>query len=220
MSKPLIRLEGITKSYQNRIILDNINLEVNEGDYISIVGKSGAGKSTLLNIIALFDKFDFGNYYYEGNLINNDRKLKDNIRKKIGFVFQTFCLIDKFTVKENVLMPLEYRSEECYEDLLKNYDRILTELGIKELENKNVEFLSGGERQRVSIARALIINPDIIIADEPTGSLDEKSRNEVLDFLSYYNNTGITVIIVTHDKYVSSVTKKIVKLENGKLQYV
>ncbi|RKX60823.1 MAG: macrolide ABC transporter ATP-binding protein, partial [Thermodesulfobacteriota bacterium] len=198
-------------------VLRGINLTVSEGDFLAIMGPSGGGKSTLLNIIGLLDKPTSGKYFFEGQEVSkfNKNKLAYLRNKKIGFIFQAFYLVPWATVLENVLMPLIYRGNITQKDK----DRamfLLEKLNLADKANFKPAELSGGQQQRVAIARALINNPKLILADEPTGNLDSKSGQEVMDIFENLNNQGITIIIVTHDPEIAKRAKKIKFLKDGK----
>jgi len=219
--KDFIILQDIKKVYQVGKnfyeVLRGINLTVSEGDFLAIMGPSGGGKSTLLNIIGLLDKPTSGKYFFEGQEVSkfNKNKLAYLRNKKIGFIFQAFYLVPWATVLENVLMPLIYRGNITQKDK----DRamfLLEKLNLADKANFKPAELSGGQQQRVAIARALINNPKLILADEPTGNLDSKSGQEVMDIFENLNNQGITIIIVTHDPEIAKRAKKIKFLKDGK----
>jgi len=219
--KDFIILQDIKKVYQVGKnfyeVLRGINLTVSEGDFLAIMGPSGGGKSTLLNIIGLLDKPTSGKYFFEGQEVSkfNKNKLAYLRNKKIGFIFQAFYLVPWATVLENVLMPLIYRGNITQKDK----DRamfLLEKLNLADKANFKPAELSGGQQQRVAIARALINNPKLILADEPTGNLDSKSGQEVIDIFENLNNQGITIIIVTHDPEIAKRAKKIKFLKDGK----
>lgn len=221
MVKDFIILQDIKKVYQVGKnfyeVLRGINLTVSEGDFLAIMGPSGGGKSTLLNIIGLLDKPTSGKYFFEGQEVSkfNKNKLAYLRNKKIGFIFQAFYLVPWATVLENVLMPLIYRGNITQKDK----DRamfLLEKLNLADKTNFKPAELSGGQQQRVAIARALINNPKLILADEPTGNLDSKSGQEVIDIFENLNNQGITIIIVTHDPEIAKRAKKIKFLKDGK----
>ncbi len=221
MVKDFIILQDIKKVYQVGKnfyeVLRGINLTVSEGDFLAIMGPSGGGKSTLLNIIGLLDKPTSGKYFFEGQEVSkfNKNKLAYLRNKKIGFIFQAFYLVPWATVLENVLMPLIYRGNITQKDK----DRamfLLEKLNLADKANFKPAELSGGQQQRVAIARALINNPKLILADEPTGNLDSKSGQEVMDIFENLNNQGITIIIVTHDPEIAKRAKKIKFLKDGK----
>ena len=218
----MIRLENVTKRYLmgDNVVkaLDGIDININEGEMVAIVGPSGSGKSTLMNIIGCLDVVTDG--LYELNKISikeyDQDELADIRNQQIGFVFQQFNLLNNFTAIENVMMPMTYaklpkqKREEKAEELLN-----LVGLGDR-MDHKPTE-LSGGQQQRVSIARALANNPAIILADEPTGALDTATGHEVLNQLKKLNQSGKTVIIITHDLEVAKNTNRIITLRDGKV---
>ena len=218
----MIRLENVTKRYLmgDNVVkaLDGIDININEGEMVAIVGPSGSGKSTLMNIIGCLDVVTDG--LYELNKISikdyDQDELADIRNQQIGFVFQQFNLLNNFTAIENVMMPMTYaklpkqKREEKAEELLN-----LVGLGDR-MDHKPTE-LSGGQQQRVSIARALANNPAIILADEPTGALDTATGHEVLNQLKKLNQSGKTVIIITHDLDVAKNTNRIITLRDGKV---
>lgn len=218
----MIRLENVTKRYLmgDNVVkaLDGIDININEGEMVAIVGPSGSGKSTLMNIIGCLDVVTDG--LYELNKISikdyDQDELADIRNQQIGFVFQQFNLLNNFTAIENVMMPMTYaklpkqKREEKAEELLN-----LVGLGDR-MDHKPTE-LSGGQQQRVSIARALANNPAIILADEPTGALDTATGHEILNQLKKLNQSGKTVIIITHDLEVAKNTNRIITLRDGKV---
>ena len=206
----MIKLENISKSFNDKIVLDNINLEIKNGEFVSITGNSGRGKSTLLNIIGLLEKPDSGNVIIDNKNIKYDNeKLCNEIRgKEIGFVFQFFHLIPKTTVKFNLEVGLIYNKSKNTYDIKK----ILEELKIENLINTKVDVLSGGEKQRVAFARAIINNPKILICDEPTGNLDEMNSDIIMDLLKKENQKGRTIIVITHDMRVARQADRIIEL--------
>jgi cell division transport system ATP-binding protein len=200
MSQPILSLKNVTISQQENVILSNINLEVNPGEFIYIIGKTGTGKSTLMK--ALYADLPLAEG--EGRIVDFDlATLKEDdipfLRRKIGFVFQDFKLLPDRTVKENMLFVLKATGWEDKEAIQNKIDEVLDKVGMKEYADKMPHQLSGGEQQRVAIARALLNNPELILADEPTGNLDPQTSIEVLDVLRKINATGKTVIMATHD---------------------
>lgn len=220
MVKKLVILKDITKTYQTGKVayqvLKGISLEVEEGEFLAIMGVSGSGKSTLLNIIGLLDKPDSGIYILDGQEVSQltKKELAYLRNRKIGFVFQAFYLVPWATALENVLLPLLYRGKINKEDEKKAVE-LLKRLGLEKRINARPSELSGGEQQRVAIARALITNPKLLLADEPTGNLDSKSSQEVMNIFKELNENGITIIMVTHDPEIANFAKKIKIIKDG-----
>jgi len=218
--KKLVILKDITKTYQTGKVayqvLKGISLEVEEGEFLAIMGASGSGKSTLLNIIGLLDKPDSGIYILDGQEVSQltKKELAYLRNRKIGFVFQAFYLVPWATALENVLLPLLYRGKINKEDEKKAVE-LLKRLGLEKRINARPSELSGGEQQRVAIARALITNPKLLLADEPTGNLDSKSSQEVMNIFKELNENGITIIMVTHDPEIADFAKKIKIIKDG-----
>ncbi|MEB3150827.1 MAG: ABC transporter ATP-binding protein [Sphaerospermopsis sp.] len=218
----IIRLENIFKVYgmgETEVhALNNINLAINEGEYCAIMGPSGSGKSTAMNIIGCLDRPSSGNYYLDNiNVAQmNDQDLAHIRNKKLGFVFQQFHLLPQLTALENVMLPMVYsgvkpaeRKERATEALIK--------VGLEKRLNNKPTQLSGGQQQRVAIARAIVNRPVVLLADEPTGALDSRTTQEVLDIFGELNSTGITVVMVTHETEVASQTNRIVWFRDGKV---
>jgi len=218
--KKLVILKNITKTYYTGKVayqvLKGISLEVEEGEFLAIMGASGSGKSTLLNIIGLLDKPDSGIYIFDGQEVNQltKKELAYLRNRKIGFVFQAFYLVPWATALENVLLPLLYRGKINKEDEKKAVE-LLKRLRLEKRINAKPNELSGGEQQRVAIARALITNPKLLLADEPTGNLDSKSSQEVMNIFKELNENGITIIMVTHDPEIADFAKKIKIIKDG-----
>lgn len=219
----MIELKNISKSYnlgeQELKVLDNINFKVQKGEFVSIIGPSGSGKSTMMNILGLLDVADSGEYLLDKRSIKdaNDSILADIRNKKIGFIFQSFNLLPKMNALENVQVPLMYRGMNKKESQKRAYE-ILEKVGLKGREKHMPSQLSGGQQQRVAIARALIGEPEIILADEPTGALDSKTGNEVMELLQELNREGQTIILITHDISIANRANRIVKMMDGKLE--
>jgi ABC-type lipoprotein export system ATPase subunit len=184
-------------------VLRNINLSIEAGDYISIMGPSGSGKSTLLNMIGLLDRPDLGELFFSGiDTVNLSEEIRTEIRRDaIGFIFQNFQLIPRLTALENAELPLVLAGVSKAKRL-ERVTKLFEELGIQERMHHLPKQLSGGQLQRVAIARAMVMSPKILLADEPTGNLDQKSGGEVIDVLEALNQKGITLIVVTHDKHL------------------
>ena len=216
----LIELRDVNKTYNNGQplhVLKGINLNIDKGEFVSIMGASGSGKSTLLNILGILDNYDTGEYYIDGRLIKglSEKQAADYRNHLIGFIFQSFNLIGFKTAVENVELPLFYQgvSRSKRHALAMQY---LDKLGLADWASHYPNEMSGGQKQRVAIARALITNPKIILADEPTGALDSKTSEEVMQLLGRLNREeGVTIIVVTHESGVANCTNKIVHIKDG-----
>ena len=218
----IIKLENVSKNYQmgTSVIeaVSDANITINKGDFVAIVGPSGSGKSTMMNLIGALDLASKGNIFLDGlNIENLEESELAQIRgKKIGFVFQTFNLIPTLTAIENVMLPMTFQGErlEIRKERAKN---LLKEMGLENRLSHLPNELSGGERQRVALARALANNPEVILADEPTGNLDSKRGKEVAEMFVRLSKQGKTIILVTHDMEIANYAKKIYKLRDGKI---
>lgn len=211
----ILGLLDISKIYGDLKALDKINLNVEKGEWVSIMGPSGSGKTTMMNIIGCMDKPSIGEVLLEGIDISklNQKELTEIRRDKIGLIFQQFHLVNYLTALENVMMAQYYHSMVDKEEAL----QALESVGLKDRYNHLPNQLSGGEQQRVCIARALINHPSLILADEPTGNLDEKNEMIVMDILERLHNNGSTIIVVTHDQEVGVEAERIVYLEHGRI---
>ena len=220
----MIKLKGVSKTYflgEEKVkAVDNVSLDIKKGEYLSIVGPSGCGKSTLMYTIGLLDIPTSGQVIIDGQDVSNltDEELSKLRNEKIGFVFQSFNLINKFTALENVLLPTKYIKSKLDFDPEKRAEKLLKQFGIWERRNFFPNKISGGQQQRVAVARALIMNPSIILADEPTGNLDTKSGHEILDLLGDLNkNLKVTVVLITHEMDIAKRTKRRVVMKDGQV---
>ena len=218
----LLEVNNIRKVYTTRLstqsteALKNVNFSVDNGEYVAIMGESGSGKMTLLNILATFDKATSGSV-----LLNNldlsklkDKDLADFRRDNLGFVFQDFNLLDNFSIKDNILLPLVLANKK-YKDMEVRLEKVTKPLGIEKLVNKYPYEISGGQRQRVAVARAIITNPSLILADEPTGALDSKSTDQLLNVFDKLNEVGQTIIMVTHSVKTAARAKRVLFIKDG-----
>lgn len=221
----MITLKGINKTYYTEAtslhVLKGINLQINQGEYVSIMGASGSGKSTLLNILGILDNYDTGEYYLDNKLIKNlsEKQAAYYRNEMIGFVFQSFNLINFKNALENVALPLYYRniSRKKRNMIAMEY---LDRMGLKDWATHMPNEMSGGQKQRVAIARAIISQPKILLADEPTGALDSVTTVEVMKVMKELNQNGLTTIIVTHERSVAEETKKIIHIKDGLIENI
>ena len=218
----LLEVNNIRKVYTTRLstqsteALKNVNFSVDNGEYVAIMGESGSGKTTLLNILATFDKATSGSV-----LLNNldlsklkDKDLADFRRDNLGFIFQDFNLLDNFSIKDNILLPLVLANKK-YKDMEARLDKVTKPLGIDQLINKYPYEISGGQKQRVAVARAIITNSSLILADEPTGALDSKSTDQLLNVFDKLNEIGQTIIMVTHSVKTAARAKRVLFIKDG-----
>lgn len=224
MSKEILKLENIEKKYSGSVeelhIINNLSFSVEEGEFISILGRSGSGKSTLLNIMGLLDKVDSGKIFIGGQEVDKlSEEERDKIKNQmIGFVFQFHYLLPEFTALENVMLPALLNNFDKKLEIEKRAKELLEKVGLGERENHKPSQLSGGEKQRVAIARALINSPKILLADEPTGNLDEETSEMIFKILKDINkNEKQTIIVVTHSKDLAEISDKQLYLKKGVL---
>ena len=217
----MIEIKNLNKSYNNQIVLNNLSMKIDKGDFISIVGPSGAGKTTLLNILGTIDNFDKNDKtsisFEKKDLTKlNDKELSLFRNKKIGFIFQFHQLLPELTARENILLPTmigKFDSSKSQDNL----NKLSSILDINKILDKKPEFLSGGEKQRVAVARALINNPSLLLADEPTGNLDSENAKKIQELFKKINKElGVTIVLVTHNEKFSKIARKCLVLKDGK----
>ena len=220
----LLEVSNLEKIYKTRlssnqvVALDNVNFSVEEGEYIAIMGESGSGKTTLLNLLALLDKSSQGKIILDGKDLStiSDSQISKFRRDHLGFVFQDFNLLDTLTLKENILLPL-ILAEEDMKTFDKRVDDVAKPLRINELLNKYPYEVSGGQKQRCAVARALINNPKLLLADEPTGALDSNSSKELMEVFRQLNKSGQTILMVTHSIQAAAEAKRVLFIKDGKI---
>ncbi len=218
----LLELKNIFKDYNEDQmvvpVLKDVSLSVDEGDYVAIMGPSGSGKTTLMNIIGCLDRMSEGSYFFDGEDVSqmNENELSDLRLNKIGFVFQSFNLLPSESAQENVALPLIYAGVKKEERNQRAFEA-LEKVGLKERVKFRPKQLSGGQKQRVAIARALINHPKMLLADEPTGALDQASGKQVMELFQSLNDEGVTIIMITHDANVANHAKKVLHIVDGEI---
>ncbi|MBT3538691.1 ABC transporter ATP-binding protein [Candidatus Parcubacteria bacterium] len=218
--KSLIKIKNLKKQFENEEVvtkvLHGIDLNIDQGEFVAVMGPSGSGKSTLMNILGFLDKLSTGTYHFEDQDVSQleDDELAEMRSKKIGFVFQSFNLLNRSTTLENVMLPLLY-TDMPKKERIERATELLIKVGLEHRLGYTPNKLSGGEKQRVAIARALVNKPDVVFADEPTGNLDSKSGLQVMKILQDLNEDGNTIILVTHERYTAEHSKRIVKVKDG-----
>ena len=219
----MIELRGITKVYgaaeTSSTVLKNVDITINKGEFVAIMGPSGSGKSTLLNILGTLDVPSFGSYSFEGTDITTLTKDQRSLFRRyvLGFIFQGFNLLKKTTALDNVEMPLIYLGVKAKERKERAY-AALKAVGLEERADYEPSKLSGGQQQRVAIARAIVTNPQVLIADEPTGNLDSKRSHEIMEILQAFNKNGITIIMVTHESDIAAYASRVLHVRDGILE--
>jgi len=218
----MIEAKELKKEYRNDSVvttaLDGVSFNIKEGEFVAIMGPSGSGKSTLMHIMGFLDRHSFGNYKFEGQKMEDltDDELAYIRNEKMGFVFQFFNLLPRTSVFDNVKLPLTYTKIPVHEKNQRVKEAIKA-VGLANRTNHMPNQLSGGEQQRVAIARAVVNHPSIIFADEPTGNLDSKSGQQIMEILQDLNEKGHTIILVTHEKYTSEMAERVIQLKDGKI---
>lgn len=216
----IMTLKNITKVYktgdENTVALDNISLDIQEGEFVAIMGPSGSGKSSLMHIIGILDTATKGMYCLNGQDVSklSSSKQAEIRNNEIGFVFQQFNLLPRTTVTDNILLPTIYGKTHNPE---KRADELAEEVGLGDKKHNKSNQLSGGQIQRVAVARALVMNPSIILADEPTGNLDTKTSKEIMDLFKEINNKGATIVLITHEADIAKYAKRVIRLLDGKI---
>jgi putative ABC transport system ATP-binding protein len=218
----MIEMQNITKAYRTSAVettaLNDVNVEIHEGEFIAIMGPSGCGKSTLLNVIGMLDTPDSGSYSFLGERIErySENRLADIRKRNIGFIFQSFNLVDELTVAENVMLPLLYQKVPG-DERKRRVQAVLERINIAHRADHRPQQLSGGQQQRVAVARAVVTNPKLILADEPTGNLDTTNGEEVLNLLNQLNADGTTIVMVTHDLSHADHASRVVQMLDGRV---
>ena len=218
-----LEIENLNKIFHTKEIetqaLEDINLKISKGEFVSIMGPSGCGKSTLLNVVGLLDNPTSGSIIIDGtNIAGVSDTLAAKIRnQKLGFIFQSFHLIPALTILDNVILPLLYRGNIPASECKKQAEVVLEKVGLKQRMNHYPSQLSGGQCQRAAIARAIVGNPEILLADEPTGNLDSKMGSEIIELLLQLNKEGTTIVMVTHDINIAQKTNRIINFVDGKI---
>lgn len=216
----MIKLQNVTKSFRTDEIettaLNSINLDVAQGEFVAVMGPSGCGKSTLLNILGMIDNVTEGNYYFKGEDVAgyNERRLSSVRKQNLGFIFQSFNLIDELSVFENVELPLFYQGVSAAERK-QRVEAVLEKIAIIQRRNHLPQQLSGGQQQRVAVARAVVSNPKLILADEPTGNLDSVNGEDVMQLLTKLNGEGTTIVMVTHSQPHAECAQRVVNMLDG-----
>lgn len=219
----MLQLENVNKIYnrnsENQFqALFDINLEIEDGELVAVIGTSGAGKSSLLHILACIDTYEKGNYYMDEQLIKEltEAKMAQIRNENIGLVMQDYALIETYTALENVMLPLDF-SKKHIRNKKELAQKALQKVGLEKVEKKEVRRLSGGQKQRVAIARAIVNNPKFLLADEPTGALDAKTTEEIISLFQKLNQAGMTTVIVTHDKEVAEKCNRVIEIRDGRV---
>ena len=218
MAVPYLQIDNLTKSFGDLVLFENISFGIAEGQRVGLIAKNGSGKTTLLNILAALDKPTSGMVQLDGNDLTQikESRIAAFRRDNLGFVFQDFNLLDTFSLEDNIYLPLVLVGTP-YAEMQRRLEPIAKQLGITQLLKKFPYEVSGGQKQRAAVARALITNPRLILADEPTGALDSKTSREVLNFLKQLNKEGNTIVMITHDLNVAKHAGRVVRIVDGEI---
>ncbi|WP_195576637.1 ABC transporter ATP-binding protein [Paenibacillus sp. 1001270B_150601_E10] len=215
----IIETKNLSKTYGKTQVLKNIDMTIEQGEFTAIMGPSGSGKTTLMNTLSSIDSFNGGDVWIEGKSLLDLKKkdLREFRRKRIGFIFQDYNLLDTLTVKENILLPLSLQRTAA-EDMEERLEKLVEALNIESILHQYPSEISGGQKQRTAAARAIITNPAIVFADEPTGALDSRSATQLLEHIQLLNSTfKTTVLMITHDPYAASYCQRVIFLRDGKI---
>ncbi|MCT4687325.1 ABC transporter ATP-binding protein [Vallitalea sp.] len=219
MKETILRLSKVSKKYNNKVVLSNVDLELNKSEFILIKGESGEGKSTLLNVIAFLEPIDSGKIFWRQKDISTmDIKDKKNIRRSnIGYIFQDYNLFENLTLEENLKVFLRLSTNKKEFEIEKDIDKCLLKFKMSDRKKIFIKFLSGGERQRVAIMRAFLVDKSIILADEPTANIDEINKKRIIDYFNEWKNEGKAVILVSHDDFYDDIADKVYILKKGNI---
>lgn len=215
----MIKVEKISKSFKNTVVLNNISFQINKGDFIAVMGPSGSGKSTLLYSISGMDRIDDGKVMFgETNIsqLNEDQLSRFRLTK-MGFVFQNAQMLKNLSILDNITLPGFVAKKESVDDIRKRALQLMKSMEIEGIENRDIREVSGGQLQRASISRAMINNPEILFMDEPTGALNSAATDQVLEILNHLNDEGMTIMTVTHDPRVAAKAKKVLYIKDGQI---
>ena len=215
----MIKVKNISKSYKDAIVLNNVSLEINKGDFTAVMGPSGSGKSTLLYSISSMDNPDEGEVIFEGIDVYklSESELSKFRLNKMGFVFQNSQLLKNLSIFDNIILPGMVAKRESIEVVRARATELMSKMGIEDIKDRDIREVSGGQLQRAAICRAMINSPEILFMDEPTGALNSEAASQVMEILKKLNQEGISIMLVTHDAKMASMTKKVIYIKDGKL---
>ena len=215
----MIKVKNISKSYKDAIVLNNVSLEINKGDFTAVMGPSGSGKSTLLYSISSMDNPDEGEVIFEGIDVYklSESELSKFRLNKMGFVFQNSQMLKNLSIFDNIILPGMVAKRESIEVVRARATELMSKMGIEDIKDRNIREVSGGQLQRAAICRAMINSPEILFMDEPTGALNSEAASQVMEILKKLNQEGISIMLVTHDAKMASMAKKVIYIKDGKL---